>query len=333
MDERAAIAAIRRGLGLPREVNADFGAFSVTHPSRVFASVDHARYGAPPGEPLAVWAHRAIGAALSDMACCGADAVYAQIDLQIPRTADATAVEEIGHGVRTAITVYDCTLLNGNNLTVRHDGAFKLTTAVHGISAAERVSPPGRVGARSGHLVGCTRLPGRFNAALRQLNSSRNNAGVDASALLGGLAELAVGRALVASGAASALLDLNDALLLGAMDLAHASGVEFQLSMDTAIHTVTEDVTIDDILAPPSGDLALLFTAAPDRWHDACAAITAAGGSPVRIGLCASGAPRVTLQGCSDDDLHELAAIVWRSTPEFAYPSTAVLTSLSNLTG
>ncbi|CQD22889.1 Thiamine-monophosphate kinase [Mycobacterium lentiflavum] len=323
---------MRRGLGIDRQVDADFGTLSVPNASRIFASVDHARYGAPPGEPLAVWSYRAISAALSDMACCGAEKVYAQIDLQVPRSGNSTDVEQVGHGVRTALEVYGCVLLNGNNLTLNHDGPFKLTTAVHGTSPHDRVEPPGRNGARRGHLVGCSRIPGRFNAALRQLNS-RDPAPIhDAGALLGGSAELAVGRALVSCGAASAILDLNDALLLGAADLAHASGVEIHLARDTLTGPEAAGLSLHDILTPPSGDLALLFTAAREHWENACGAIDGAGGRAVQVGVCAAGAPRVALTGYTDEQLHALTATVWRPTAQFVYPATAVLSSLSEAT-
>lgn len=333
MDEREAVAAMRIALGIKDQPDEDFGILNLARPAEVYISVDHARHGEPPQEPLAVWAYRAIGAALSDIACSGANFTFVQLDLQIPSDGTTKDVEAIGGGIGRALKRYGAELLNGNNTTLNHDGPFRLTTVVHGFRPSDCPRPPGRSGAQVGDVVACSRLPGQFNSALRLLNCGAPAKRDTTLALLGGQAELAAGRALVGSGRVTAMIDLNDCLLLGASDLAKASGVKIDLDV-SAISAMGEAIglTVDDVLSPPSGDLALLFTVHPNAWDEVRQSTEEQGGSSaVQLGWCGDGSPGVAVGDWSSDEIAVLMSRHWRPTPDFKYPAADTIAALEDI--
>lgn len=316
------IAAARTGLGLGNQPDADFGEHDVEALTALVFSIDRAQHGAAPSnEPLDIWAFRAINAAVSDLACGGVTSCYAQIDLQVPAGVTTEEVVLIGQGVRAALDWLDVKLLNGNNTT---SGPLGITTAVHGVRPVHP-RPPGRSGARPGDHVLCSRLPGRFNSAL-DLVSINENTNWLASALLGGVAELDLGRILVERELVSTLIDANDCLLLTLRDLARASGVAIELDrgqIEAEAQTLDWSPRLETILKPPSGDLALVATVRPDRLEATQEAFLQLGRRPSVVGICAEGSPCVRIDGMTPDQL-DLISAIWLTDAAGTYPANTV---------
>lgn len=323
MDERGIISALRFGLNITLERDADYGEHITTQPALIVSSVDRAKHGtAPPHEPLDVWAFRAVNAAVSDLACAGVAAAFIQIDAQVPVDLYYEDVVAIGRGIATAIEVLGVGFLNGNNTTI---GPLGLTTVAQGWRATEP-RPPGRGGAAAGDWLVCSRLPGRFTSALNALASGDEPSWLGA-ALLGGVAELELGRHLVDQRIASALIDANDCLLLAARDLARASGVNIRLdreSLEEAAAAVAWMPSLETMLAPPAGDLALIATVPDRRLDELRSVFDVLGRTPVIAGRIADGAGEVSVDGLDDGRLNQIAAHRWRAVSTVRYPISEV---------
>lgn len=332
MQEREAIDAVRTGLGIRRVENADFATRNGDLRGTLFSSIDHARHGDPPGEPLEVWAYRAVGAAISDLACAGVVGPEVQIDLQVPAMAGYEEVYSVGIGVRRALDVYQAVLLNGNNTTINRFGNFGLSTVVHGARASGETPPPGRGGANPGDVLGFTGSVGAYNKALRLLNEGVRATACISDALLGGTAGLAVGRRLVGSGLLSSIIDLNDCLLLGAAEIARESGrgivIEHGLLEEIAAE---DDVDVDDLICPPSGDLSLLFSVAERDWI-VVQRLASSEGVPVRrLGRVHESDVAVAISTWTKEEVASVAARFWEPSEMYKYPVDEVLSRFARL--
>lgn len=328
MEEREIISAMRSALGAIDQPDADFGEHIIANSGLSVSSVDRAQHGtAPPGEPLDVWAFRAVNAAVSDLACAGPKEAFIQIDLQVPADLGYDDVIAIGRGVASAIDLLGIGLINGSNTT---RGPLGLATVAQGWRPIER-RPPGRTGAAPGDWLVCSRLPGKFTSALDALASGDAPAWLS-SALLGGVAELELGRQLVDQGVASALIDANDCLLLTVRDLARASGVGIRLdrdSLETAAVAAAWKPSLMTMLAPPSGDLALIATVRDERIDELHTVFNDLGRTPVVAGRIVAGAGEVFLDGWDGGQLDALAARRWRTAAPIHYPVDEVRGLLS----
>ncbi|MFD0144803.1 MULTISPECIES: AIR synthase related protein [unclassified Streptomyces] len=323
MREREVIALMRGGLGDGEGTDADFDHWLVPGTDvRLASSVDRAVHGdCPPGEPLDIWAYRAVNAALSDLACAGVSQPAVQLDLQIPRSADPTMVVAIATGVRHAIRINGATVQNGCNTTF---GPTALTTSVRGAGRSSAL-PPGRTGAAPGDLVVVSRRPGRFNAALAHLNRPAGDVppGWLASALLGGVPELELGRLLVEGASITAVIDANDCLLLTLADLARASGVGIDLdgsALDRLGEGLPEAVSVECLLGPPSGDLSLVMTLRPERFDEIRAVFARLGRRPWLLGRCTTARGELTLDGGGPVTETEVAQRRWSPSTAFHHP-------------
>ncbi|WP_326841303.1 hypothetical protein OHB33_02930 [Streptomyces sp. NBC_01558] len=323
MHEREIITLMRGGLGEDENPEADFDHWPVPGSDvRLASSVDRAVHGdCPPGEPLDVWAYRGVNAALSDLACAGVSLPAVQLDLQIPRSADPTMVTAIAAGVRHAIRINGATLQNGCNTTF---GPTALTTSVRGVGRRSQL-PPGRTGAAPGDLVVVSRRPGRFNAALGHLNHPAGDVRPEwlPSALLGGLPELELGRLLVESESITAVIDANDCLLITLDDLARGSEVGIDLdgsAVERLGEGLPEAVSLECLLGPPSGDLALVMTLRPERFDDVRAAFARLGRRPWHLGRCTAARGQLTLDGRHSVAKAEVAQRRWSPSTAFRYP-------------
>ncbi|MFC8275454.1 AIR synthase related protein [Streptomyces sp. NPDC057271] len=323
MQEREAITLMRGGLGADRAADADFDHWLVPGSDvRLASSVDRAVHGdCPPDEPLDVWAYRAVNAALSDLACAGVSRPAVQLDLQIPRSADPAMVVAIAAGIRHAIRINGATLQNGCNTTF---GPTALTTSVRGVGRSSEL-PPGRTGAAPGDLVVVSRRPGRFNAALAHLNRPTGEVPPDwlASALLGGVPELELGRLLVESASITAVIDANDCLLLTLGDLARGSGVGVDLdgpAVERLGGGLPQTVSVECLLGPPSGDLSLVMTLRPERFDEVRAAFARLGRRPWLLGRCTAARGELTLDGGGPVAKADVAHRRWSPSAAFRHP-------------
>jgi thiamine-monophosphate kinase len=149
-----------------------------------------------------------------------------------------------------------------------------------------------RAGARPGDLIAITGLPGRAGAAVALIRALGAGAGAPQwQALLDAWASPAsrvdLARALAASGAITAAVDVSDGL---AGDLAHlcdASGVGAELERggfpaDPALETAARALgrTTDALRAGPSDDYELLLAVDP-AGRERCAAVALEAGVPL----------------------------------------------------
>jgi thiamine-monophosphate kinase len=252
------IAAIRAALGAPGErvVRASGDDAAVVR-ARAFAvtSIDTVAEGVhfdlATCSPADV-GHKALAAALSDLAAMGAEAGEAYVSLALPAGfADADALE-LARGMAELAAATGTTIAGGD---VVRAGALVVAVAVTGWADSEG-DLVGRDGAHPGDILGVTGHLGAAGAAL--LNGSHHPP----------TPRLAAGRALAGAGA-TAMIDLSDGLATDGRHLAAASGVALEIEVEA----LPVAPTATRRLAVAAGeDYELLFAIPADRWEAAVAA-------------------------------------------------------------
>ncbi len=308
--ERELIAAIARRLGrrpppdgLVRGPGDDAavtraGKFAVTSIDTVVEGVHLSLATHSPADA----GHKALGAALSDLAAMGAWCGEAYVSLAVPPALGPARALELVEGMadladRTGATIAGGDVVSASELVVT-------VTVVGWADSAEALAY--RDGARAGDLVGVTGQLGGSAAGLlllQGLEATLPRATRDALLERHRRPEprLALGRALATTGA-SAMIDVSDGIATDARHLADASGVAVAVELDTlplddGVAEVAEAADRDPAQLAVTGgeDYELLFTAPPECRSDL---ERAAGGSRLTwIGRVTSGGGLVLRSG------------------------------------
>lgn len=175
--------------------------------------------------------HRALAAALSDLAAMGAQAREAYLALGLASGTEPEWALELVQAARRLADRHEVAILGGD--VTRADAATLCFTVVG--RAEDPAVLVGRDGARPGDMVGVTGRLGGAGAGLALLDQKVRLASEQAAEALRERyrrpePRLAQGRALAAAGA-RAMVDVSDGLATDAGHLARRSGVRLELSL------------------------------------------------------------------------------------------------------
>lgn len=279
MAELELIAAIERALSAPGEhVVRWVGDDAAVVRARPFAvtSIDTVAEGVhfelSTHSPADV-GHKALAAALSDLAAMGAEPGEAYVSLALPPSfpaADALAVVEamVELAGRTGTTVAGGDVVGAGTLVI--------TVCVVGWAQSPE-DLAGRDGAEPGDVVGVTGELGASAAGLLVLQGAAAAGSAEAAQLVlrhrRPEPRLAAGGALAGAGV-TAMIDVSDGLVTDARHLAASSGVRLELDLDLAplargVEEVARSAGRDpcELAATGGEDYELLFTVPPARWE------------------------------------------------------------------
>jgi thiamine-monophosphate kinase len=248
--------------------------------------------------PLRAVGHKALAAALSDLAAMGAQPGEAYVQLGLPADATEEDCLALADGLADVAGPHGVTVAGGD--VTRAPVLLLAVTAVGYAASAEELVL--RSGARPGDVLAVTGELGGAGAGLILLRDEELASGIPpgvASRLrdrqLRPEPRIAAGRALAAAGA-TAMIDVSDGLGGDAGHLAEASGVAARIELSElpvadGVEAVAGSSGRDALeLASAGGeDYELLVSLPPDRVDDARRALASVGVRLTTIGEVAPG--------------------------------------------
>lgn len=213
--------------------------------------------------------YRALAAALSDLAACGAKPYFFTLALTLPE-ANSAWLEAFSSGLKYLSDKYNCPLLGGD--TTR--GPLTISIQVHGLLSKPALQ---RKGAKPGDILAVSGTLGDAGAALEFLSPEKdeNNFDSDQHFLLARYytpePRIELGQLLLDY--ASACIDISDGLLAEAKHISKASQVRIEIDQDLlpisdALMQLKGFSVANNLALNAGDDYELLFTIPQDKWQD-----------------------------------------------------------------
>lgn len=233
---------------------------------------------------------KAMASSVSDIAAMGGQPTCALISLSFASPPTRSEIEGFMVGALEMADRYSCPIIGGDLCRSRQ--GLGVTVTVAGIAHPRGVVL--RSGAREGDQIGVTGELGDSAAGLAVLNSGRDDLRSRYSALveahLRPHPRVQAGDVLACCGV-SAMEDVSDGLAADLFNICAASGVGcdiFAAEVPLGDETVqlADEIGVDPLFWALDGgeDYELLFTASPDRFEEAMAALAAHGMPASRVG-------------------------------------------------
>ncbi|MBF6590980.1 MAG: thiamine-phosphate kinase [Ktedonobacterales bacterium] len=238
--------------------------------------------------------HKALAVNLSDIAAMGAEPLWALISLLLPRGLAVETLDGIYAGMRALARRFDIALVGGNIAATAGPLAIDLTL----LGSCPRGAAVTRAGGRPGDTLLVVGTLGAAAAGLLAAGGALAPGSVAPETLERARRALAAptplvaeGRALAATGAVTAMLDVSDGLAADLGHLCERSGVGAEIvaaavPIDPAADAIARAVGGDPLALALAGgeDYALLCAVRPGEIERARAAVRATGGEAHVIG-------------------------------------------------
>jgi thiamine-monophosphate kinase len=235
-------------------------------------------------------ARKAIVMNISDFAAKGVQPTAALVAIGLPRGFTETNVAEIARGLDMGAREYGAYVVGGDT-----SEASDLIVSVMLYGVADKAALMLRSGAQPGDILAVTGLFGKPAAGLRALLEGLKAPGeVVGEKLLDAVfwpkARLAEGLALAGCGVVSASMDSSDGLAWSLHELGRLSQVGFMLdkvpvAAEAVSFAKTNGLDASELALYGGEEYELVVAVKPEGWDVAEAAVKAAGGQLIKIGV------------------------------------------------